>query len=161
CSTSFLSSETSTFIVVTSVVNPCPLSQIFTLAVRASMEARRGVNIVVMALSIIQGTSASMVPVIALGGYKATEELGAWEGLEVDVLEGSKAGVGKATSADKRSISTSGDVSTGASILKLASSRVYSAFMHRMSIDDMGVISTCLISSRGTPALRHNSVMST
>ncbi|KAG5611163.1 hypothetical protein H5410_022444 [Solanum commersonii] len=40
-------------------ITPCPHSQISTLAMRASMEDRRGVKVAKMALSIIQGTSAS------------------------------------------------------------------------------------------------------
>jgi len=71
--------------------------------------------------------------------------------VELEVPEGPEARVGKASSEGSASISTSEDVSTGAALLLSASARVYSAYMHRMSVEDIGVTSISLFSSRGTP----------
>ncbi|KAG5595277.1 hypothetical protein H5410_036509 [Solanum commersonii] len=57
-----------------------------------------------------------------------------------------KARVGKAASASKESTSTSGDVSTRASLILSDSSFMYSASMHRMSMEDVGVTSISLFS---------------
>ncbi|KAG5631459.1 hypothetical protein H5410_003176 [Solanum commersonii] len=77
----------------------------------------------------------------------------------VEVPEGPKAGVGEGASIGIESTSTSGDVSTRASLLLSTSSLVYSASMHWMSVEKDGVTSKSLASSRGTLARRHNSVI--
>ncbi|KAG5630471.1 hypothetical protein H5410_002188 [Solanum commersonii] len=56
-------------------------------------------------------------------------------------------------------MSASGDVSTEATLLLSASSRVYLASIQRMSVEEEGVTSMCLVSSLGTPACRHNTVI--
>ncbi|KAG5630371.1 hypothetical protein H5410_002088 [Solanum commersonii] len=59
------------------------------------------------------------------------------------------------------STSTFGDVSTGVSLLLSTSSIVYSALMHRISVEKDKVISKSLAASRATPIRRHNSVINT
>ncbi|KAG5572259.1 hypothetical protein H5410_062025 [Solanum commersonii] len=59
------------------------------------------------------------------------------------------------------STSTSGEVSAKAAILLSTSSRVYSASIHRMSMEEDRVISIPFVVSRGTPACWHNSVIKT
>ncbi|KAG5620161.1 hypothetical protein H5410_005379 [Solanum commersonii] len=70
-----------------------------------------------------------------------------------------QAGEGKEASAGIESISTSGDVSTGVALLLSTSSRVYSTSIHRMSVEEEGVTSMSLVSSRDTPARQHNSMV--
>ncbi|KAG5576652.1 hypothetical protein H5410_056786 [Solanum commersonii] len=83
------------------------------------------------------------------------EEVGA------NVHEVPEGGVGKDASAGIESMSNSGDVSTGAALLRLASSRVYSALIRLMFVEDERVTSISLVASRGTRTRRHNSVIST
>jgi len=81
--------------------------------------------------------------------------------VEAGVPEGPKAGVGKDASAGMDFTSISGDASTGAALLLIVLSHVYSASIHRISVEDMGVTSLSLFSSRETPTCRHSSVIST
>ncbi|KAG5610298.1 hypothetical protein H5410_021579, partial [Solanum commersonii] len=151
-STSFLNLETSLFKVVTSVVTLCPLSRVSTLFVRAPIDVRRGVKVAKIARSIIQGISISS---------RKPAHLQNMVGVEVDVPNGLEAEIGKASSTGIKLTSTSRDVSTGDALLLSTSSRVYLTFMHRISVEDVGVTPISLFSSRGTLAHRHNSVIST
>uniref|UniRef100_M1D8P8 Uncharacterized protein n=1 Tax=Solanum tuberosum TaxID=4113 RepID=M1D8P8_SOLTU len=114
-----------------------------------------------MARSIIQSTSASSqeastsaecarCPHLEDHGLSDPRKLGSsrrtMEGVLAGVPEGSEAGVGKDASVVMDSTSTSGDASTGVALLLYASSRVYSASMRRISVEDVGV--TSMSSSR-------------
>ncbi|KAG5631954.1 hypothetical protein H5410_003671 [Solanum commersonii] len=58
-------------------------------------------------------------------------------------------------------MSTFGEVFTGAALLLSAFSRVYSASIHWMSVEEEGITSISIVTSQGTPARRHNSVINT
>ncbi|KAG5600312.1 hypothetical protein H5410_031682 [Solanum commersonii] len=81
------------------------------------------------------------------------------EGAEVpEVLE---ARVDKDASVSNESTSTSGKVFARAALFLSTSSHMYSASIRWILVEEEGVISISLVSSRGTPAYRHSSVIST
>ncbi|KAG5576114.1 hypothetical protein H5410_056248, partial [Solanum commersonii] len=82
-------------------------------------------------------------------GWEDEEASGAWEDEEerAGIPKGAEVGVG--------------EVSVGAALLLSTSSRVNSASIHRMSMEDEGMTSISFAGSRGTPTRRHNSVIKT
>ncbi|KAG5568516.1 hypothetical protein H5410_064458 [Solanum commersonii] len=96
-----------------------------------------------------------------LGGIGVVEGLGVIEGTTLDIPKGPEAGVGNTASTGNVSVSITGLVSTGASLLLSASSRVYSASMRQMSMKDVGITSTSFFTSKGTRIHLHSSMINT
>ncbi|KAG5632391.1 hypothetical protein H5410_004108 [Solanum commersonii] len=95
-------------------------------------------------------------------GQAEVEVLGACEGKKgTDIHKGPEVEVGKDASAGIESTSTSRDVSNKVALLLSASSRVYSISMHRKLVKKDEMTSISLVRSIGTPAHKHNSVIST
>ncbi|WMV24598.1 hypothetical protein MTR67_017983 [Solanum verrucosum] len=76
-----------------------------------------------------------------------------------DVPEGSEGGVNECASTGNESASTFGEISTGDVLLLSTSSRVNSASIRGMSVEEDWVTLISLVVSRGTPARWHNSVI--
>ncbi|KAG5631057.1 hypothetical protein H5410_002774 [Solanum commersonii] len=132
---------------------------------RVSIKVQKGVSAARRALSIIHRTAAARRVALTLA------ERASWEEVEppgtckeeegANVLEGPEAKVGKDAFAGIEPMSTSRDVSTGAVLLLLVSSRVYSTSIRQMSVEEEGLTLISLASSHGTLARRHNSVIRT
>ncbi|KAG5631682.1 hypothetical protein H5410_003399 [Solanum commersonii] len=90
-------------------------------------------------------------------GWEGEIVPGVCEGEEgAGIPEGSKAGIDEDASASNESTSTSGEVSVGDSLLLSTSSRVNSASIRRISVEEDGMTSISLAGSWGTPTHRHN-----
>ncbi|KAG5631887.1 hypothetical protein H5410_003604 [Solanum commersonii] len=118
---------------------------VVTLTVKLSTKAPRGVSASKIVASIIHSTAASNLVALTSAEWAKPD--------------GPKAEVGKDAYVGIESMSTFGDISTGAALFLSASSRVYSASIRLISIDEEGITLISLVISRGTPACWHNSVI--